>query len=132
MTVIGMQGDKTLDNETFSPNKNGLGLTGGTHLQVDDGQALLICFDHDVIIESAEIVAGNGTCGGYYLMAEHEPLHIYCVDADNDSEDQSGILSDLGVLKAGQILRLDSSPHLGVDEPGSWRLGALTVRVLED
>ena len=132
MTVTGMKGDRTLDNETFSPNGNGLGLTGGTHLQVDDGQALSIRFDRDVIVESAEVVAGNGTCGGFYRMGDYEPLHIYCVDGDNDTQDQSGILSDLGVLRAGQILRLDSSPHLGVDEPGSWRLAALTVRVLEN
>jgi hypothetical protein len=132
MTVIGMKGDRPLKNETFSLNGNGLGLTGGTHSQVDDGQALSIHFDRDVIVESAEIVAGNGTCGGFYRMGDHEPLHIYCMDGDNDAQDQSGILSDLGVLKAGQILRLDSGPHLGIDEPGSWRLAALTVRVLEN
>jgi arylsulfatase A-like enzyme len=132
MTVVGVKGDRTLENETFSPNGNGLGLTGGAHRQVDDGQALSIRFDRDVIVESAEIVAGNGACGGFYRMARHEPLHIYCVDGDNDTQDQSGILSDLGVLRAGQTLRLDSSPHLGVDEAGSWRLAALTVRVLEE
>ena len=99
---------------------------------MDDGQALWIGFDRDVIVESARIVAGNGACGGFYRMGRHEPLHIYCVDGDNDTQDQSGILSDLGVLKAGQTLRLDSSPHLGVDEAGSWRLGALTMRVLEN
>jgi arylsulfatase A len=132
MTVIGMKGDRPLKNEMFNINSNGLGLTGGTHRQVDDGQALSIRFDRDVIVESAEIVAGNGTCGGFYQMGRHEPLHIYCVDGDNDAQDQSGILSDLGVLRGGQILRLDSSPHLGVDEPGSWRLAALTVRVLEN
>lgn len=132
MTVIGMKGDRPLKNETFSPNGNGLGLTGGTHQQVDDGQALSIHFDRDVIVESAEIIAGNGACGGFYRMAGHEPLHVYCMDGDNDAQDQSGILSDLGVLRAGQTLRLDSSPHLGVDEPGSWHLAAITVRILED
>jgi hypothetical protein len=65
-------------------------------------------------------------------MARHDPLHIYCVEGDNDAQDQSGILSDLGVLLAGRILRLESSPNLGADEPGSWRLAALTVRVLEN
>lgn len=39
-------------------------------------------------------------------------------------------LARMGVLPAGQTLRLDSSPHLGVESPGRWRLGALTVRVL--
>ena len=132
MTVIGMKGDQVLRSETLSPNGNGLGLTGGTHRQVDDGQALSIRFDRDVIVESAQIVAGNGMCGGFYRMARHEPLHIYCVDGDNDEQDQSGILSDLGVLMAGQTLRLDSSPHLKADEAGSWRLAALTVRVFEN
>ncbi|MHC4367749.1 MAG: sulfatase family protein [Planctomycetota bacterium] len=132
MTVVGVKGEKVLVNETFSPNRNGLGLTGGTYRQVDEREALLIWFDRDVIVESAEIVAGNGTCGGFYRMGDHEPLHIYCVDGDNDSEDQSGVLSDLGVLKAGRTLLLDSSRHLGVDEAGSWRLASLTVRVLEN
>jgi arylsulfatase A-like enzyme len=132
MTVVGIKSDQVPSDKTFSLNRNGLGLTGGTYRQVDDGEALSIRFDRDVIVESAQIVAGNGTCGGFYRMARHEPLHVYCVDGDNDSQDQSGILSDLGVLRAGQILRLDSSPHLGVDEPGCWRLAAMTVRVLEN
>jgi arylsulfatase A-like enzyme len=132
MTVKGSKGERSLKNEKFSINDNGLGLSGGISRRVDNGQALLICFDRDVIVESAEIVAGNGTCGGFYRMARHDPLHIYCVDGDNDAQDQSGILSDLGVLLAGRILRLESSPNLGADEPGSWRLAALTVRVLEN
>jgi len=130
MTVIGVCGDQVLRDQTFSPNGRGLGLTGGTFDQVDDGQALLVRFDRNVIVESAEVVAGNGTCGGFYRMADCAALHIYCVDADHDAQDQSGVLSDLGVLKAGQSLRLDSSAHLGVEPPGRWRLGALTVRVL--
>ena len=64
-------------------------------------------------------------------MGNHAPLAIYCVDADIDAQDQSGVLSDIGVLKAGQTLRLDSSPHLGVEAAGRWRLGALTVRLLK-
>jgi len=132
MTVTASKGDQSLKNETFNVNENGLGLGGGINRRVDDGQALLIHFDRDAIVESAEIVAGNGECGGFYRMGHHEPLHIYCVDGDNDSQDQSGILSDLGVLRTGQILRLDSSPHLGVDEPGSWRLAALTIRIFEN
>jgi hypothetical protein len=31
-------------------------------------------------------------------------------------------------LKAGQVLRLDSNPHFGVESGGRWRLGSLTVR----
>jgi hypothetical protein len=130
MTVIGARGDRILDRETFRPNDRGLGLSGGRFDQVDDGEALLIRFDRDVIVESAEVVAGNGVCGGFYRVADSAALHIYCVDADNDAKDQSGLLSDLGVLKAGQPLLLDSSPHLGVESPGRWRLAALIVRVL--
>ena len=53
------------------------------------------------------------------------------MDADIDSKDQSGILSDLGVLRAGEILRLDSSPHYGVEASGDWVLRELVVRVLQ-
>jgi hypothetical protein len=81
-------------------------------------------------VESAAIVAGKGTCGGFYRMGDKAPLAIYCVDADNDSKDQQGILSDLGVLKAGETLRLDSSAHHGAETPGSWRLRQLVVRPL--
>ncbi|MBN2130271.1 MAG: hypothetical protein JW741_12285, partial [Sedimentisphaerales bacterium] len=130
MTVIGARDDRPLENATFRPNSRGLGLSGGRFDQVDDGEALLIRFDRDVIVESAEVVAGNGVCGGFYRMADAAALHIYCVDADNDTQDQSGVLSDLGVLRAGQTLRLDSSPHLGVESGGRWRLAAVTVRVL--
>jgi len=131
MTLVGAKGDRVLTNRKFHVNDNGLGLTGGTFDQVDDGQALLISFDRDVIVESAAIVAGNGLCGGFYRMADHAALHIYCVDGDHDAKDQSGILSDLGVLKAGKTLLLDSSPHFGVESPGRWRLAALTVRLLK-
>jgi arylsulfatase A len=130
MTVRGAKGERMLTDQTFSPNARGLGLTGGRTKQVDSGQALLISFDKDVLLESAAIVAGNGTCGGSYRVGTHAPLHIYCVDGDHDAQDQSGILSDLGVLKAGQVLRLDSSAHFGVEAPGQWRLATLTIRVL--
>jgi hypothetical protein len=111
-------------------DEQGLGVEGGVSGQVDSGEALLFRFDQDVLVESAAIVAGEGTCGGFYRMGEKAPLAIYCVDADIDSKDQQGILSDLGVLKAGEILRLDSSPHHGAEAPGSWRLRQLIVRPL--
>ena len=57
------------------------------------------------------------------------PLAIYCVDADND--EAARVISDLGVLRAGQVLRLDSKPHHGVEAAGQWRLGAITVRILK-
>jgi len=131
MTVQGTKGKHILTDQTFNLNARGLGLTGGAVKQVDNGQALLIVFDRDVLAESVAIVAGNGTCGGYYRMGNHAPLHIYCIDGDHDAQDQSGILSDLGVLQAGQVLRLDSTAHVGVETPGAWRLAALTIRVLK-
>ena len=132
MTVQGARGQSVLPDAKFSVNERGLGLSSGEVKQVDDGEALLISFDRAVLVESAAIVAGNGQCGGFYQVGDHAPLAIYCVDGDNDEKDQHGILSDIGVLKKGQILRLDSSPHYGVEPPGRWRLGALNVRVLKD
>ncbi len=131
MTVSGVQRDNQSDDVTFISNGRGLGLSSGNVHQVDDGEALLIHFDHDVIVESAAIVAGDGMCGGYYRVGEHAPLAVYCVDGDIDAQDQSGILSDIGVVKAGQTLRLDSSPHFGVEAAGRWRLASLTVRLLK-
>ncbi len=97
---------------------------------MDAGEAVLIRIDHDVIVESAALVAGSGVCGGFYQVGKAAPLAIYCVDADIDDRDQSGILSDIGLLKIGETLRLDSSPHFGVEASGQWRLGTLAVRVL--
>lgn len=114
----------------FTSNDRGLGLSSGRFKQVENGEALLISFDEDVMIESAAIVAGNGTCGGFYQVGNHAPLAIYCVDADIDAKDQSGLLSDIGILKKGQTLKLDSSPHFGTETPGQWRLASLTVRRL--
>ena len=111
-------------------DSGGVGGGGGKFDQVEGGEALLISFDRDVIIEGAEIVAGNGVCGGFYEVGEHAPLAIYCVDADNDAKEQQGVLSDLGVLRKGETLRLDSSRHIGVEAPGQWRLRSLAVRPL--
>ena len=103
----------------FTKHADGFGVFGGRSMRVDDGEALIFRFDHDVLVESVSLVAGDGgRCGGYYTVGEHHPLAIYCVDADNDAKDQQGILSDLGVLKRGQPLRLDTRPHLGVEAPG--------------
>jgi hypothetical protein len=131
MTVSGVRGEKVLKGATFNLNPRGLGVSGGEFDQVEDGEALVIGFDRDVLVESAAIVAGNGVCGGFYQVGDAAPLAIYCVDGDNDAKEQEGILSDIGVLKAGEVLRFDSSPHFGVEAPGQWRLGALTVRVLD-
>ncbi|MEQ9411450.1 MAG: arylsulfatase [Fuerstiella sp.] len=131
MKVSGVPSEGHRRAAEFSVNPNGLGISSGRFQQVDDGEALLISFDSDVIVESAAIVAGNGICGGFYHAGETAPLAIYCVDADIDAKDQSGILSDIGVLRAGEVLKFDSRPHWGVEAAGRWRLGALTVRLLK-
>ncbi|TWT47037.1 Arylsulfatase [Thalassoglobus neptunius] len=115
----------------FSVNPRGVGIEGGAFKQVDDGESIIVTFDKDVIVESVAIVAGNGVCGGFYQVGEGSPLAIYCVDADIDAKDQAGILSDIGLLKAGTPLRLDSHPHYGVEAPGQWRLESLTIRFLK-
>ena len=119
------------NDESFDENSNGLGLVGNQFKQVDNGESLLITFDRDVLVESVGIVAGNGTCGGFYQVGDKSPLAIYCIDADNDAKDQQGLLSDIGVLKKGEALKLDSSPHYGVEATGAWRLQSLSVRILD-
>lgn len=120
------------DDGAIVYSEHGVGLAGGTSRRFDNGEELQIHFDRDVIIESAAILAGeNGTCGGFYRVGDKAPLAIYCVDADNDSKDQSGVLSDIGLLKAGETLTLSSAPHYGVEAPGSWNLSQLQFRVVE-
>ena len=114
-----------------SLTQHGLGVQGGMSSRVDAGEALMIRFEKDVLIEYAAIRAGEGSCGGFYRVGKGAPMAIYCVDADNDSKEQHSHLSDLGVLRAGEALRLDSSPHQGSEPPGSWHLQKLAVRVLE-
>ena len=126
VTAVGKKG------VTISPNFRGLGVSGNAVQQVDGGEAFEIAFDRDVIVESAAIVAGNGACGGFYRVGDKAPLAIYCVDADNDAKTQEGVISDIGLVKKGEVLRLDSSPHLGVEAAGRWRLGALAVRMVKD
>jgi hypothetical protein len=130
MIVRGAHEDALLKEETFDTNFRGLGISAGKFKQVDHGEALLFQFNQDVIVESVALVAGNGVCGGFYLMGHHSPLAIYCVDADNDAKEQQGILSDMGVLMAGESLRLDSGQHHGVEPAGQWRLATMSIRVL--
>ncbi|MEM1294464.1 MAG: arylsulfatase [Verrucomicrobiota bacterium] len=130
LVLSGAIGTEILADQNFRTNGRGLGIGGGKFDQVESGEALLISFDRDVIVEGAEIVAGNGVCGGFYEVGDHAPLAIYCIDADNDAREQQGVLSDLGVLRKGETLRLDSSPHFGVEAPGQWRLRSLAVRPL--
>jgi arylsulfatase A-like enzyme len=114
----------------FDLNPMGLGVVGGTAKQVDSGEKLCIKFNQDVLVESVSLVAGQGTCGGFYRKTTQSPLAIYCIDADIDSNDQSGILSDIGVLRRGDELILDSSPHFGVEAKGRWRLAEVNVRLM--
>ena len=110
----------------------GLGVKGGSNEQaVDSGEHLAIRFNQDVVIENAAIVAGKGSCGGFYQVADASPLAIYCIDADNDAQDQRGNLSDIGYLPKGAALKLDSSPHFGVESAGEWMLKSIRVRAVE-
>ncbi len=115
----------------YDLNPRGLGVSGGAVKQVDGGERLCISFDQDVIVESVALVAGGGVCGGFYRKSGQAPLAIYCVDADIDEKDQSGILSDIGVLPRGDQLVLDSSRHFSVEAEGRWRLASLNVRLVE-
>ena len=130
MTVSAVRNGSVLGDRVFQVNQRGLGISGGKFDQVDDGEELEIGFDRDVIIESATVVAGNGICGGSYWKAQEAPLEIYCIDADNDSRDQRGVISDIGLLTAGQILHLSSAPQYQSEPVGRWRLGAIKVRSL--
>ncbi|MEL6108115.1 MAG: hypothetical protein AAFU85_18975, partial [Planctomycetota bacterium] len=128
----------------FEVSSGGLGIVSGTAEEgdsknvggqstVDGPEAITIEFSRDVIVESLAVEAGpRGNCGGFYRIGDRAPLAIYCVDADNDAKDQSGKLSDLGVVKAGEAVRLDAGPHFGVESAGSWRLQQLRVRFLRD
>jgi hypothetical protein len=114
------------------PTFPGLSIDGDASVIQRDGNALQIRFDRDVLIESVTLEAGKGgRCGGSYRVGDAAPLAIYTIDGDIDSNDQSGILSDLGVLRAGKTLRLDSSPHFGSETPGAWHLRSLTIRFCE-
>ncbi len=126
LSVSDLFGD--LPRLTFHENANGLGIAEGKFAQVDGNETLAVSFDRDVIVESVGIVAGNGVCGGFYQVGSQAPLAIYCVDADIDEREQNGLLSDIGLLRAGETLLLSSSPHLGVETPGQWRLGSITIR----
>lgn len=124
MSVSAIGGSQLARSDT------GLGVSGGGSDAVDQGEAILVSFNKDVLVESAAIVAGDGTVGGFYRVGSRAPLAIYCVDGDIDARDQSGILSDIGLLKKGEELRFDSSPHYGNESGGDWRLSRLTVRFL--
>jgi len=107
---------------------DGLGIEGKGSSRIDSGEGIALRFEQDVLIESIALKAGDGSCGGSLVKEKNSPLAIYCIDADNDANDQRGVISDLGVIKKGERLILDAGPHLGVEAPGSWKLQNLVVR----
>lgn len=107
---------------------DGLGIEGKESSRIDKGEGIALRFEQDVLIESIALNAGDGSCGGSLVKGKNSPLAIYCIDADNDANDQKGIISDLGIIKKGERLILDAGPHLGVEQPGSWKLQSLVVR----
>ncbi len=115
----------------FHANLRGIGLTTGKLKQVDEGETLTLSFNRDVILQHCAIVAGNGECGGFYQIGNDAPLAIYCLDGDVDEKDQSGVLSDLGVVRKGEKVVLSSAPHFGSETPGQWRLKTVSVKPLE-
>lgn len=125
---IGRQGYSSLYT-----GEEGLGVTGvvGSY-QVDNGESLILRFDQDVIVESFAVRAGkNGTCGGTYRIGYSAPLAIYCVDADNDAQDQRGNVSDIGQLNAGEALQISSAPAFTAEPTGTWMLRGIRVRKLQ-
>ena len=112
-------------------NPLGMGASSGALKQVEGGETLSLSFDRDVVVQYVAIAAGNGQCGGFYQVEDKAPLAIYCIDAAIDMKDQSGVLSDIGVLKKGEKLLLSSAPHYGVEAEGRWRLKSISVRPLE-
>ena len=116
----------------FAISAKGIGFKENTNLQIENSDALLISFDRPVIIESLGLTAGSGQCGGFYRLGEAAPLPIYCLDADNDAKEQHGRISDLGILERGKSLLIDSTPHLGVESKGSWKLTNLSIRLLAE
>ena len=117
-------------DQRFNTGAQGLGVGEGQS-PFDSGESVRFSFDRDVIVESVAVVAGEGgTCGGFYTVGDGAPLAIYCTDADIDAKDQSGILSDIGVVKAGESLTLTTEPHFGSEAPGVWRIQSITVRAI--
>lgn len=140
-TEAGAEGDVTIsilkngepsDLSGLRRTDDGLAVASGDGQMTDNGEAISLAFKQDVLIEWIALKAGSGgSCGGFYRVDKGAPLAIYCIDADNDSEDQRGVLSDIGFLKAGDKLTLDSSPHFGTEPPGAWTIQAIQYRVIE-
>jgi len=111
-------------------NPRGMGISTGKTRQVDEGETLTLTFDQDVAVQHLELVAGNGQCGGFYQVGDNAPNAIYCIDGDIDEKDQSGVLSDIGVVKKGEKLVLSSASHFISETPGRWRLKRISLQPL--
>lgn len=79
-------------------------------------------WNRDIVLNQVALLAGPGQCGGSVRLGYKSPLAIDCLDADLDAKDQQGIMGDLGVLRAGEILKLSSERLHGVEPEGSWML----------
>lgn len=130
-TISAEKNGQSLSDTTFTSSSDGLGISDGDAKTVDGDEAVLIRFNKNVVVEHASLLASGDIAGGHYNVGGGAPLSIYCVNADIDDKDQSGVLSDLGVLKAGQILRLDSRARFPSEHTGSWTLQHLSVREIK-
>lgn len=117
---------------TFHLDSRGLGTSQGSGQRFEAEATLLVRFNQPVYVQSLGIQAGDGRCGGSYQVGNTAPLPLYCTDSDNDSKEQHGLVSDIGVLPAGEPLRLTPAPYLGVETAGSWHLTQIDVRELRD
>ena len=114
---------KNVASGSFAWDSQGLGIRGGGHSdRVDGGETLSMQWNRDIVLNQVALLAGAGQCGGSVRMGKKSPLAIYCLDADLDVKDQQGIMGDLGVLLAGDILQLSSERLHGVEPEGSWML----------
>ena len=127
-TISAEKNGRSLSNATFRSNASGLGVSDGDANTVDGNEAIIVRFNRNVVIEYARLLSKGETAGGHYNVGDGAPLSIYCLNADIDDKDQSGALSDIGVLKAGQVLRLDSRARFPSEDTGNWTLQSLSVR----
>ena len=130
-TISAEKNGRSLSSATFRSNASGLGVSDGDANTVDGNEAILVRFNSNVVIEYASLLSKGETAGGHYNVGDGAPLSIYCLNADIDDKDQSGVLSDIGVLKAGQVLRLDSRARFPSEDTGSWTLQSLSVREIK-
>ena len=100
-----------------------MGFTRAGHSErVDGGETLSMQWNRDIVLNQVALLAGPGQCGGSVRLGRKSSLAIDCLDADLDAKDQQGIMGDLRVLRAGEILQLSSERLYGVEPEGSWML----------